>query len=275
MALRSSVLKFLALWAVLASATVLTGLIPLQPPVAGVADGPLGALTAVLVVNGLAALVVGGLTARLSGSRWSRPATVFAVLFLSETGLSWIEAVFFNDFVRMSAAALGGMAIAGLVKSAIGAVVAVRLWRVSPQTEAPGHGVRLTLATGLSVAGLSALYVVFYFAGGASVAWSSAVVRRFYGEGMQIDPGLLALLQLGRGAIWTGLAALLAARLQGRTLTVAGLAGAAFAILMAAPLLYPSAVIPWAVRQVHLVELVLVNFTFGALAVAALRRRIR
>lgn len=275
-AFRSRTIRFLSLWAVLAAATVLTGLIPLRSVPSGVVDGPLGALTAVFLVNGLAALVLSGLVVRLSGPEAQRRMIVFAVLFLTETGLSWIEAVFFNDFVRMSGPALAGMALAGLFKSAVGAFVAVLLWpQPTRTTDGVRHRVRLTLATALSFVGLSTLYVILYFAGGAGVAWSSATVRAFYGEGMDINPGLLALLQIGRGAIWTGLAALLAARLQGRTVAVAGLVGAAFAVLMAAPLLYPSAVIPWAVRQVHLVELCLVNFIFGALAVAALRRRIR
>lgn len=273
-AFTSRMIRFLALWAALAAATVLTGLIPLRSVPSGVADGPLGALTAVFVVNGLAALVISGLAARLSGQAGPRRMIVFAVLFLAETGLSWIEALFFNDFVRMSGPALAGMALAGLFKSTVGAFVAVLLWP-EPTTDGVRHRVRLTLLTGLSFVGLGALYVVLYFAGGAGVAWSSATVRAFYGEGMDINPGLLAFLQLGRGAIWTGLAALLAARLQGRTVAVAGLVGAAFAILMAAPLLYPSPVIPWAVRQVHMVELGLVNFVFGALVVAALRRRSR
>jgi len=91
---------------------------------------------------------------------------------------------------------------------------------------------------------------------------------------MGIDPGTLALLQLGRGAVWTALAAVLAATMRGRTLTVAALVGAAFAVLMAAPLLYPGALIPWPVRQVHLVELGLANFVFGGLAVLILRRRV-
>ena len=122
---------------------------------------------------------------------------------------------------------------------------------------------------------LTGLYVILYFVAGAVVAWSSAAVRAYYGDGLDIDVGKLALLQLGRGAVWTGLAALLAATVQGRSLTVAGLVGAVFAVLMAAPLLYPSAVIPWPVRQVHLVELALANFAFGALAVLLFRRRVR
>lgn len=259
--------KVLALWAALAAATAVTGLIPLQPASIGTPDGPLGPVVALLVVNALAALVLAGPAARLTVSGWRRPAILFALLFTVETGLSWIEAVFFNDFVKMSGPALIGMAVSGLVKSAVGAAAASFLWR-RPAEPAPPFGIgviRPVLLTGL--------YVILYFVAGAVVAWSSAAVRAYYGDGLDIDVGKLALLQLGRGAVWTSLAALLAATVQGRTLTVAGLVGAAFAVLMAAPLLYPSAVIPWPVRQVHLVELALANFAFGALAVLLFRRR--
>jgi hypothetical protein len=270
---RSRAAKVLALWAALAAATVVTGFIPILPDAAGAPDGPLGPLTALLVVNGLAALALAGPAARLSVSGWRRPAVLFALLFCVETGLSWIEAVFFNDFVRMSTAALAGMVGAGLIKAAIGAGAAAWLWRgAAVETDDGGRLVRPAALTGLCLVLLTGLYVVLYFAGGAGVAWSSPVVRAWYGDGMTIDPGALALVQLGRGAVWTGLAALLALTVRGRTLTVAGLAGVAFAVLMAAPLLYPSMVIPWPVRQVHLVELALVNFVFGVVATLVLRR---
>lgn len=264
----SGVVKVLALWVALAAAAAVTGLFP-QPPQPGPVDGPLGAVAALLAVSALGALVLAGLAARLSVSGWRRPAILFVVLFSVETGLSWIEAVFFNDFVKMSAAALTGMAVAGLVKAGVGAVAAALLWR-RPTEAGPG------VAPGvIRPALLIGLYVLLYFVAGAFVAWSSAAVRAYYGEGLDIDVAKLALLQLGRGAVWTGLAAFLAATMGGRTLTVAGLVGAAFAVLMAAPLLYPGAVMPWPVRQVHLVELALANFTFGAVAVMTLRRRVR
>lgn len=261
--------KVLALWAALAAATALTGFIPLQPAPPETVDGPLGPLTAMLIINAFAALAMAGLAAGLIVSGWRRFAVLFVVLFSVETGLSWIEAVFFNDFVKMSAAALVGMAVSGLIKAAIGAGAAALLWRRPADAEprAPVGYVRPILLTGL--------YVVLYFAAGATVAWSSAAVRAYYGDGLDIDIAKLALLQLARGAIWTGLAAMLAVTMRGRTLVVAGLVGAAFGVLMAAPLLYPSAVIPWPVRQVHLVELMLVNFVFGALAIITLRRRVR
>lgn len=261
--------KVLALWAALAAASAVTGLIPLRPPEPGPVDGPFGAVAALLVVSALGALVLAGLAARLSASGWRRPAILFIVLFSVETGLSWIEAVFFNDFVKMSAAALTGMAIAGLIKAGAGAAAASLLWR-RPAEAAP-H-MKIGVIRPVLLAGL---YVVLYFVAGATVAWSSEAVRAYYGDGMGIDTAKLALLQLGRGAVWTGLAALLAATMGGRTLTVAGLVGAAFAVLMAAPLLYPSALIPWPVRQVHLVELALANFAFGAFAVLILQRRVR
>ncbi|MBU4138093.1 MAG: hypothetical protein KJ690_16945, partial [Alphaproteobacteria bacterium] len=99
-------MKVLALWAALAAGTAVIGLIPFQPAPAGAVDGPLGPVAALLAVNALAALVLAGLAARLSVAGWRRPAILFAVLFSVETGLSLIEAAFFGDFVKISAAGL-------------------------------------------------------------------------------------------------------------------------------------------------------------------------
>lgn len=263
--------KVLALWAAMAAATVATGML-MSPPAAsvtGAVDGPFGALAALVMVAGAGALVLSGLASRLTANGWRRFAVLFAVLFLVETGLSWIEAFFFNDFVKLSGAALSNMAVSGLIKAGIGGAAAALLWR------RPAEAERLAAVGWMRPALLVGLYVVFYFAAGALIAWSNEAVRAYYGDGQNIDTGKVALLQLGRGAVWTGLAVMLAKTVRGRTLTVAGLVGAAFAVLMAAPLLFPNPVMPWPVRQAHLIELVVANFAFGALAILILRRRAR
>lgn len=264
----SWVVKFLALWVAMAAATIGTGMLMPPPPAAGVADGPVGALTALMSVTGIGALVLAGLASRLTGTGWRRFAILFAVLFGVETGLSWIEAVFFNDFVKLSGLALINMAVSGLIKAGISAAAATLLWR------RPGEAERLGAIGWVRPALVAGLYVLIYFTAGFLVAWSNEAVRAYYGDGLDIEPAKLALFQLGRGAIWTGLAVLLAMTVRGRTLTVAGLVGAAFAVLMAAPLLYPNALMPWPVRQAHLIELALANFAFGILAILMLRRRV-
>jgi hypothetical protein len=54
-----------------------------------------------------------------------------------------------------------------------------------------------------------------------------------------------------------------AASLTGGVWRRALLTGAAFSVLMALPLLYPNPLMPWPVRQVHLVEVGVSNFLFG------------
>lgn len=263
----SWVLKAVALWIVLIAATIGTGLL-LPPPVhAGQVDGPFQAMPALLLVTAAGALVLASLAPRLTSTGWRRPVILLVVLFGVETFLSWVEAVFFNAFLQMSDAALASMVINGLIRAAIAASVAALLWRRPAQGALQG-----TLSIPRFVT-LTSLYVVLYFVAGSAVAWSSEAVRIHYGEGLTIEPVKLVLLQVARGAAWTALAALLAATMSGPRLTVAALTGFAFAVLMTAPLLYPSAIIPWPVRQVHVIEIALSNFAFGFLAICLLLRQ--
>jgi hypothetical protein len=72
--------------------------------------------------------------------------------------------------------------------------------------------------------------------------------------------------------VWAGLALLIAATISGPARSRAVLAGLAFAVFMVGPLLYPNAFMPWAVRQVHLVEIGTSNLLFGLVAVLLLTR---
>ena len=254
--------KTLAVWAALLAGNV-AGALLVTLPVAAAGDGPLGAGQALLLVNLLFALVLTPIAARLTGPLWLRAATLFLLLYLAETLLSTIEAWFFGPFLHLPAGLLGSLAIVNAVKSALAALVAAWLWRGEGEAAAIGG-----LAWKLPA--IILLYILFYFGAGQLIAWQSAAVRAYYGEGLAIDTGRLALLQIGRGAIWAGLAWLLARTLRGAALSKAMLTGAVFAIVMAAPLLFPNALMPWAVRQVHLVEIGVSNFLFGLLAVLLL-----
>lgn len=254
--------KALAIWAALLAGNV-AGAMVVTLPASAAGDGPLGAGQALLAVNALFALVLAPLAARLTGPYWRRAATLFLLLYLVETLLSTIESLFFGRFLHLPAGLLTSLAAMNAVKSACAALVAAALWRGAGEAAAI-DGLKWKLPA------IVLLYVLLYFGAVQLIAWRSAAVRAYYGEGLAIDMAPLVLLQIGRGAIWAGLAFLLARSLRGPAPARAALAGAAFAILMAGPLLYPNALMPWAVREVHLVEIGVSNFLFGLIAVSLL-----
>jgi len=223
-------------------------------------DGPFGLMTAVIISSGLYALVLSAMASRMRWGFWGRAGAVFLLLYVLESGLSEIEALYFNTYLHMSNSLLVSMAIGGVIKAVIVAVVCALLWRGTDEPAERFNG----LAWKIPV--IIPLYVVFYFGAGALIAWQSADVRTYYAQGFHIDPGQLALLQLGRGLIWALLALLSVASLTGGTWRRALLTGLAFSVLMALPLLYPNPLMPWPVRQVHLVEVGVSNFLFGTLA---------
>jgi hypothetical protein len=251
--------RALAIWLALLAATVI-GAMLVTLPASAAGDGPLRAGEAFLIVNALSALVLAALAARLTGPFRQRAVILFLLFYLLETLLSTIESLFFGAFLHLPEGLLGAVAILNAVKSALAALVAASLWRGASEP-APLGGLAWKLPA------LILLYIMLYFGAGQFIAWQSAAVRDYYGQGLAIDTPTLILLQAGRGAAWAGLAWLLARHLRGSVPAKALLAGAAFAILMTAPLLYPNALMPWSVRRVHLVEIGVSNFLFGLLAV--------
>ena len=259
--------KALAVWAALLAGNVAGGLVVTLPgPAAPAADGPLGAGPALLLANALFAVLLAALAERMAGPAWRRALTLFVILYTVETLLSTIEGFFFGAFLHMPAGLLGGVAAINAVKSAVACLAIFWLWRGrGPEVSAPGG-----LAWKLPLIVL--LYVVFYFGAGILIAWQSEAVRTYYLNGAGIDNRAVALLQLGRGAIWAGLAWLVARSLGGSAIAKGLFAGLAFAIFMDAPLLFPNPFMPWTVREVHLVEIGVSNFLFGLLAVLLLSR---
>jgi hypothetical protein len=220
-------------------------------------EGPFDLMTAMIISSGLYALVLTAMASQMRWGFWGRAISLFILLYVLESLLSEIEAIYFNTYLHMSNSLLVLMAISNAIKAAIVALVCAVLWR--------GNGQPAERFSGLAwkIPVISLLYVVFYFGAGALIAWQSADVRAYYAQGFHIDQGQLALLQVGRGLIWALLAWLSAASLTGGVWRRAPLTGAAFSVLMALPLLYPNPLMPWPVRQVHLVEVGVSNFLFG------------
>jgi hypothetical protein len=237
------VAKFAAVWLALIIGQIAGGVIgqilihaatPAFKP-----DGPFDLMTAMLISSGLYALVLSAMASQMRWGFRGRAISLFILLYVLESLLSEIEAIYFNTYLHMSNSLLVSMAVGAAIKAAIVALVCAALWR--------GGGQPVERFSGLAwkIPAIIPLYVVFYFGAGALIAWQSADVRAYYAQGFHIDQGQLALLQVGRGLIW------------------ALLTGAAFSVLMALPLLYPNPLMPWPVRQVHLVEVGVSNFLFG------------
>lgn len=258
-----------ALWLGMIFGTILAGV--LNPPVPhhGIADGPLPVSIALAVVNALEAVVIAGLASRLPLRGLWKAAALLAIVFALETGLSLIDSITFSHFLGLTPADLSVIASGGLVRDLVAAMVASLLWRGEVETDA------VAFPAPARVLLVLALYLVLYFAAGYLVAWRSSAVRDFYEGGLGIDNLHLLGVQLLQGAIWTGIAIFLANRLRGSSMTIAAWTAATFAILMSAPLIYPNAMMPWTVRQVHLVELVISNGIFGLAAILLLRRPAR
>jgi len=257
--------RIVVLWLAMVAGTILAGITVPAIPHPEVADGPLSAVSAMLLVNAVGALVVAALASRLALGGLRKAAMLFVVYFLLESGLSWIEALAFHQALGLTPADLVAMVGGGAVRALVAAGAATLLWPRTGEAAlaiSPGP-VRLATAV--------ILYVILYFAAGMLVAWRSEAVRAFYHGGVDIDLWRLILLQTCRGILWTGLGFVLAAKLRGKAMTVAFWTAAAFAALMATPLIYPNSIMPWAVRQVHLVELVLSNALFGLLTILLLR----
>jgi hypothetical protein len=254
------VLKAVAVWLALMVGTIVGGLVAPIPVQEVVNDGPLTAQQAMPVINAIFAVVMAALAARLAGTWWRKALILFAVVYGVETVLSLIEAVYFNAYLKLPEITFVGIAIMNAIKTAFAAVAAGLLWRSARPANPPVTGLAWKAAV------IIPLYVVCYFTAGALIAWQSAAVRAYYLQGFDIDQGQLALLQLGRGAIWLGLVWLIVRHVRGSAMSRIVLTGAALSVFMASSLLYPTGFMPWAVRSMHMAEVGVSNFVFGALA---------
>lgn len=246
---------------VLIVATAISGAVLRPPGLPGTPDGPLSATQAMLIVCGVEAMLLSLLALRMNLCGWKLGLTLAAVLFGIETGLSMIEAAFFNADLRMPPATLWLLTLSALLRDSLVGIAAAYLWRGSrtaPPLVYPGLSWKLPA--------IILLYVLAYFLAGAFIAWQSPAVREFYANVRNISLGSLALLQVGRGLVWTGLVFLMVQFLQGPPLQKALLSGLTLALLMNLQLLYPNGVMPWSVRSVHMVEIGVSNLLFGMLA---------
>lgn len=240
-------------------------------------DGPLSAGLAFLFVNALHALVLAAIAVRSVLSGWKLGILLGATLFLAQSFLLLIEAVYFAGSVDAPLKELFASGAISLTSAICIGVAATILWR-QPNPESSFQFAPAKLVA--PVAAVALLYVVSYFTAGYFIAWAVPEVRTYYGDGLEIQLLPLVSFQVFRGMIWALLAFALVRSMKRGMVMSSLIVGAAFSVLAAAQLLYPNAFMPWNVRLPHLIEVGVSNFLFGALAglvlqKAALSRNVR
>lgn len=250
--------------------TIITGLLLRPAEMPGTPDGPFSAMQAMLIVSAVEGMLLSYLAMRMNLSGRTLGMTLAVVLFGVETALSMIEAAFFNADLHLPLASMLLITLAALIRDLLAGVTIAYLWRGSVAMP-PTTFRRLAWKVPLT----SLLYVVAYFLAGALIAWQSLAVRAYYANVQQISIGSLALLQVGRGLVWTGLVFLIVRHLQGSVLHKALLIGITLALLMSLQLIYPNGMMLWAVRSMHILEIGVSNLAFGMVAAFILLGRAR
>jgi hypothetical protein len=252
-------------------ALVALGLTVVQAIAAGVLLRPTpepgaSTLTLALAANLLAALVYVHLAERSPARGGPLVAFLLAVAF-GIPAVYLVEAVFFD--IGMPSGELPMMYLFSLAVGVVGAVLAagatgkLSARAPEPQRPVPFHAGRYALSA------LS--YVFFYFAAGM-IAWP---FLKFFYEGRAMPAvAQVALLQVFRGAALSLIVWLIARNEPGGRGRAAFSAGLTLSVIGGvAPLMVPdNPYLPDAVRHVHLVEVGVSNFLFGALAVWLMRR---
>jgi len=196
-----------------------------------------------------------------------------------------IEALAFGVIRASAAVQIAGM---GLVMAMIVAPAAVVLYRrLRPPPGADPGDLACTRAgtrTWKMVLVGGVLYVVIYLIFGYFIAWQSAVVRAYYGGGepagfvshvwaLQARAAWFLPFQLLRGCLWGVLAWLVLGLLRGPWWRAGAVVGLYFALMMNAQLMLPNALMPEAVRLIHIAETAPCNFVLGIVLAWLLRAK--
>ena len=254
-------LRALALWVtVLVASAVASKLVPITMAVPK-QDGPLSVLGAFLVVNGLIAVALSFVAARARVSGWRLAVLLFIAFFGIGSAMMQIETLYFNESIKMPVPVILALVKQTAITAAVTAAVGAVLFR---------HGAREPLPVPsqmtLRIAALALTYVVLYYSAGYFIAWQSEAVRAYYGNGVHIELLPTVAFQIFRGTLWALISLYIVTRIDGSLACRAGIMAVLFAALTAPQLLYPNPLVPWAVRQVHLVEVGSSEFVYGILA---------
>lgn len=255
-----SIIKAAVLWAVLLGAGMVGGM-PFHWDVAPPLKGePWPGWAGLIMVAAIGAVLLTVLAERAKIRGWKLGVVLGLVLFAVESGQSEIEAVAFNNDLKIPLSLIINGTLSSLIRDAIAGIAIALLWRTGETASAPG-------LPGLwwKPVVIAVLYLVCYFAAGLW-AYSQPVNHAFYVHGPQMSLAFLAELELGRGLIWSALAGMMVCCLRGPGWLAALLTGITFSVLMAAQLLLPNPFMPWPLRCVHIIEIGVSNLVFGFLA---------
>jgi hypothetical protein len=176
--------KAVGLWLVLVAGMIAGGMLFFRGASAIAADGPFDGGQALLVVNAGVAVVLAWLAERARLRGWALGLTLAAALFGIETVMSLIEAVVFNNDLKMSMTTMWMGAFSNLLRDVITGAAIALMWR--------GRALEASLALrgfAWKVPVIAVLYVVCYFVAGSFIAWQSADVRAYYAVRARSDVG--------------------------------------------------------------------------------------
>jgi hypothetical protein len=250
--------KTAALWiALLVSLMVAGKLVPVDMPMPR-PDGPLTTMQALLVVNGLTAVALGLVAALARVRGWRLGVVLFVAYFGIGSAMMQIETLWFNDSIHMAPAVIGQLVADAAIVGALVALVGMLLFRPIPQEAEP---VPANLA--FRIGAMALIYVVLYYGAGFFIAWQSEAVRAYYDNGSHISLLPTVGFQIFRGTLWAMVSLFILAHLKGSLASRALVMAVLFAVMTDAQLLYPNPLLPWAVRQAHLVEVGTSEFIYG------------
>ncbi len=258
------VLKALAMWIVLLASAVLAAKLTAvsMPPTPE--DGPLSPFAAFLVVNAMVAATLALIAARARVSGLRLALLLFVVFYASASAMMLIEALYFNDSLRMPMNAIIATGEQELIIALFAAAAGALLFRPRKEdvSAVPSN---LTVRVVL----LAVIYIVLYFTAGFFIAWQSEAVRTYYST-MEIPLASTVALQFVRGILWALISLYVVTHLKGSLASRAAIMAIAFGVLTAAQLLYPNPFMPGPVRMAHLIEVGSSEFVYGIVATLVL-----
>lgn len=236
---------------------------------AGIAESALVALLHALVLAPVA------LRARVGG--WRLTLALGGAYLLIVWVLNEIEAAVFLGAIMPEGYALATGIAQGVTAIAAGGL-ATFLLGPRPTAPEPRHAPLLDRGWPLRrrvarVVAACVVYFVLYFLAGIFIALRDPELQAFYDSIGMPAPGAVAALQLGRGAIWTGVVALLLWALDAGRGAAAVIVALVCSVLMASALIPANPFLPPEIQATHFVEIASSNFLFGLAATRLLSRQ--
>lgn len=247
----------------IAGSVILAGLAPPAPVATVVDTGPLSGLQAMLAINLAVSVVLCLFAARARVTGWHLAALVFVALFGLQNFMMILDGMWFNNTLKLTLLQYAGWGLQSAVIAAAAGLAALLMFRTQQPAE---QRFPKRVAWRLSV--LTLVYVILYF-GAGTWAWQHPVLQTYYAH-MQISFGPTVAFQFVRGLLWAFMALFLVTGLRGSLASRALVMATLFGVVTAIQLLYPNPIMPWDVRQVHLVEVGVSEMIYGILATVIL-----